>query len=314
MTKFRIYPYKMQSAGAIALRNALDEEPDDALLIRRENSTYRPSDDHLIISWGTPAPFDNALNRRPEIAINKRDFYQRMQGIGIHALRSQHVVPPYVLDMDDARELTFPVLCRTRVEGADGQGIVIAETPDDLVPARLYVQLQDKIGEWRVHAGRLPNGEVTIFAVQMKRHTVTEGIDPRIWTGDSAFLTYNHDGAPECVHDVVRKAMEKLPELTFGGFDVIVLDPRTACVVEVNSAPMLTARTAEKYAQFFRDYVQMRDNPVVAGPPAPEPVAQESVDYEPTEDDIGSVFEDLNRERVSLRTVIAGYIRDCRRQ
>jgi hypothetical protein len=53
--------------------------------------------------------------------------------------------------------------------------------------------------------------------------------------------------------------MHCLPEITFGGFDVITGSDGT-WVVEVNSAPMMTAQTAEHYVNFFKAF---------APPPAP---------------------------------------------
>lgn len=292
MARFMIYPYRMGSEGAQAIKAALNSESHEALLIRRENSQYQQRSTDVVISWGTPCSIPGALNANPEIAINKKDFYERLAGRGI--------VPPFVYTMADARRsLRFPVLCRTRVEGMDGQGIVIAETPDDLVTAPLFVELINKTEEWRVHAGRLPNGEITIIAVQKKEHRLIDGQDPRIWTGDSAFLTFDHNMPNNKVTNVVRNAMQFLPELTFGGFDV-VFDGTWAYVVEVNSAPMMTERCARAYAGFFHNFLQ---------PEVEEPVSMETVEFEPTPQDIGQVFDDLNHERIGLRAIIEGYLR-----
>lgn len=249
MTRFRIYPYKMTSEGAIAVRDALIAAGEDALLLRRENSTYTYREGDVIISWGTVAPFHNAINRDPSIAINKLDFYRRLAGLDI--------VPRFVTTMEQARHaLRFPILCRQRVEGADGQGIVIATNREELVQAPLYVELVPKTEEWRVHGGRDREGNFTIIGVQKKLHTVVDGVHPEIWTGDSTRLSdrFLPSDMPDEVYQVVKKAMENLPELTFGGFDV-VFGELGAYVVEVNSAPMMTRATAGKYADFFRSLV-----------------------------------------------------------
>lgn len=247
--RYMIYPYRMGSEGAQALKAALNCEPDEALLIRRENSQFVQRPDDVVISWGTPCHIPGALNSNPEIAINKKDFYERLAG--------RNIVPPFVYTKADARRsLRFPVLCRTRIEGMDGQGIVIAETPDDLISAPLYVQLIDKTEEWRVHMGRTSDGNLVNIAVQKKLHNDIPGLDPRIWTGDSTRLTYDHNMPNNRVIDVCRDAMMLLPELTFGAFDVVVdscIDG-VAYVVEVNSAPMMTERTARAYADFFRRF------------------------------------------------------------
>lgn len=242
--RYMIYPYMAGSQGATAIRNALDFEPDEALIIRRENSRYVQRDDDVVISWGCPCPIPGALNANPEIVINKLDFFERLAGRGL--------IPRFATSKAEAlRSLRFPIVCRTTVEGSDGRGIVIAETPDQLINCRLYVELVNKESEWRIHAGRKPDGEITIIAEQKKLHTPTQGIDQRVWTGDSARLTYNHNGAPAAVRQVVLDSMEHLTEMTFVGFDV-AFDGLNAYVLEGNSAPMMTGETARLYADFFK--------------------------------------------------------------
>jgi hypothetical protein len=201
------------------------------------------------------------------------------------------------------------VFCRTRVEGADGDGVVIAETRDQLVNARLYVGGIEKTAEYRIHMGRKFDGTITMIGALKKLHSLIDGLDSRVWTGDSVRLVWTINGGqsvadtlPDDVKRVCFKAMELLPELTFAALDVIYHAPTgKAYVVEANSAPMMTPKTAQLYGQFFVEYVEMRD----IGDAAVVPV----IEYEPTEDDIDRLLAELFNHQVTSREVMVGYLK-----
>src|SRR6476661_1630887 len=165
--KFWVWPYKQSSRGAIALAHALD-----GYCILRENSRYQQQEGDVIINWGDGyCRFDGALNKNPNIAIDKIAFYRRLQDTGTVPVSTTSTAGVATL-------MSFPVLCRTRTEGADGAGIVIAENYYDLVDAPLYVKLMPKTHEFRVHVGRFPHGQIEIIHVQPKIHQTVEGVDP----------------------------------------------------------------------------------------------------------------------------------------
>lgn len=302
MGRFFILPYKMASEGGKALADALG-----GLRIRLLNSEYRYQEGDCIVNWGNgdssiylslPELHDHPvmLNPNVNICINKKKFFERMQG--------HNIVPPFAFSRDEAlRHLQFPIVCRTTVEGADGQGIVIAENSEQLVSASLYTQLMEKTAEYRVHLGRTFNGDIVLIAAQKKRVAAygrqREGHDERIWTGENVFLDYlEPNELPRHIFDVTKRSMELMPELHFGGFDVIDTASWGARVVEVNSAPMLTPVVTEKYAKFIRQYVADRDevfSAVVNVVMAAEEDPSESPDYQ-------RGYADCNREmREALR-------------
>lgn len=275
MTRFMVYPWKMASEGAIMLADALG-----GLRIRLEGSTYEPAADDVIVNWG------NGHNRRfrtlPEgaiflnpdvnVCISKTLFFSRMQG--------HNIVPPFAMSKDEAlRHLTFPILCRTTTEGADGAGCVIANNADELVEAPLYTQLMEKIGEYRVHMGRLPDGTVELIAAQKKRVLSTHERGP-IWTGEHVVLDWcNPSDLPAPVYEMTKRSMELMPELHFGGFDTILTQSWGARVVEVNSAPMMTPETTRKYVEFINKYVALARPPQVEVQPFEEDPS-ETADYQ----------------------------------
>lgn len=254
MTEFRIFPYNMASEGAKLLRDELD-----AKLIKREGSTYSPNANHVIINWGAsdcPA-FGGAkdvLNKTVKAALNKRDFFKRLAGT--------NCVPKHAFSkLDAADNLSFPIICRTKLEGHDGEGIVIAEKFSQLVDAKLYTQYVDKTSEYRIHVGRGPTGFEIIGSQKKFKKQTPDGPnvspDSRLMVGDDHGLVWTVNGQPvfipEPVKTVVKTAFEKFPELTFAAFDVIYNNSTSeAFVLEANTAPMGTPETMKRYGKFFR--------------------------------------------------------------
>ena len=259
MGRFLVLPYVSHSEGAKAIADALEGQR-----IKLVDSRYQYRSDDCVINWGNGNAYNHLhgdalgalLNRDVYVCINKRTFFERMQG--------HNIVPPFAFSKAEAlRHLDFPIICRNRIEGADGEGITIASNADELTNASLFTQLITKTAEYRVHLGRRFDGEIVLICAQKKRVGTNHANGP-IWTGDHVFMDWcDPSSLPRSVFDVTKRSMELMPELTFGGFDVILTDNWGARVVEVNSAPMQTPTTASKYANFFKNYVEMRDAALV---------------------------------------------------
>ena len=252
MNRFWIFPYAQGSEGAKLLAETLG-----CKRILREGSTFKKKPDDVVINWGAsdcPAKYD-ALNKDIKAILNKQRFFKRLEGTGL--------TPPCAFSkLDAADNLGFPIFCRTKLEGKDGEGIVIAEKFSQLVEAKLYTQYEDKTSEYRIHVGRGPSGYVVIGAQKKVKKAVADGPnlspDARIMTGDDHGLIWKgQDGqpihVPTQVQTCVQKAFEKFPELTFAAFDVIYNNSTgKAYVLEANSAPMGTPETMKRYANFFQ--------------------------------------------------------------
>lgn len=274
MTRFMVYPWKMASEGAKMLADALGGKR-----IRLEGSDYTPRADDVIVNWGngnsrfrTLPEGCIMLNPDPNICISKTKFFERMQG--------HNIVPPFAFSRDEAlRHLSFPIICRTTTEGADGQGIVIANDAGQLVHASLYTQLMEKVAEYRVHMGRMPDGTVELICAQKKRLGINHSGD--IWTGEHVFLDWcDPADLPRPVFDITTRSMELMPELHFGGFDTILTDNWGARVIEVNSAPMMTEGTTRKYVEFINRYVAMARSPATIEPESFQEDSSETEDYQ----------------------------------
>lgn len=293
MGRFMILPWRMASEGAKMLAEELG-----GLRIRLENSEYAYREGDCVINWGNGNSADRLslptgvmLNPNVNICINKKDFFDRMQG--------HNIVPPFAYTKDEAmRHLTFPILCRTRIEGADGEGCVVADDVSQMVRAPLYTQLLEKASEYRVHMGRRFDGEIVLIAAQKKRIISDHAVDPRIWTGEAVVLDYvEPEELPRPVFDVTKRAMELLPELHFAGFDTIVTFAHGARVVEANSAPMMTPTVTRKYAEFIKQYVADRDF-------VPEP---EVIETTVVEDTLTRLRRDFYEGRIHLDDLLACY-------
>lgn len=245
-TRYMIFPYTQNSAGAIAIAAELDGQR-----ILRKDSKYSPKEGDVVINWGaSDCPYKNALNYNNKAVLNKLAFFAHLSGKGL--------TPDFATTLGQASNLSFPVFCRTEIEGKDGSGIVVADTPDQLVSAGLYVSAVDKTSEYRVHVGRMPDGSLVVIGAQKKVvHHTTEGMDARVWAGDGTSFVWTVNDLPayipQPVKDIALAAFSHFNELTFGALDVVFVNSTAkALVLEINSAPTVTPETAKKYGEFFR--------------------------------------------------------------
>lgn len=289
MSRFYVYPWDQLSKSAGEIAEALGTKK-----LLRKGSSYKPRKGDVIVNWGggdfqdwahkyDPYHVAKYLNTDNHAVLDKRQFFER-------AKRNPYV-PRCAFQLKDAKQLKFPVVCRTKIKGHDGAGIVIAETPDELVEAKLYVELEEKTAEYRVHVGR--NKETSIIGVQRK--FLPNGANKeqkRVrTTANGCYFVWNVDGKPVEVPHAVRLAalsvFAEFPELDFGGLDVIYDEEiDTAAVLEINTAPEMTPKSCQLYADFFRTFE--KQEPIVVEPEKEKPAVKR-----PDVDDAGAAFREL---------------------
>lgn len=243
----RILPYKQGSRGAKALAERLD-----CLRLNLRNSRFNPRADDVIINWGlsvVPDRLRNATIRNHPYKVgrasNKLAFFNDMKE---HA---PEAIPEFWTNRADIPEDAYPVVCRTVLNGHSGEGIVIADSEDELVDARLYVKYINKQHEFRIHVG---SGEVISIQRKARRLSVPDDeVNWRVRNLDNGFI-FARQGIdlPEGVADVAIKAVEALG-LDFGAADVVYNSgDRRAYVLEVNTAPGLEGTTLTDYVNYFK--------------------------------------------------------------
>lgn len=246
---YKVLPYRQGSRGARELAYALGGR-----VLRLQGSRYVPRARDVVVNWGNTDPPMLAgirmLNGRGiRQASNKKTFFESVRR------HDPDIIPPFWTSMGDIPADAYPVVCRTVLAGHSGEGIVIAENREQLVPAPLYVKYIKKQDEYRVHVGKQNGVDFTIIDVQQKkRRHEHENPNWKVRNLANGFI-YAREGVepPPCVLDVARRALACV-DLDFGAVDVIYnARENRAYVLEINTAPGITGTTVERYREYFRN-------------------------------------------------------------
>ena len=152
------------------------------------------------------------------------------------------------------------VVCRTLLRSSEGKGIVIAEKPEELVPAPLYTQYVKKKKEFRVH---IYDGEVVDVQEKRKRREHNDPRDTRVRNLANGYVFCREDvWEPEELRELARKAVNILT-YKLGAVDIIYNEKNDSCyVLEVNATPGMEGQTLEKYANAINKWYQEQNNAV----------------------------------------------------
>lgn len=247
--RYRVLPYRQGSKSAKALADALGGR-----VLRLVGSAFVPRSGDLLINWGNtdppsagPAQKANYMDLRG--ATNKLNFFRKMKAGGFDA-----ITPPFWENKNDIPDSAFPIVCRTNLAGHSGDGIVIANTRDELVNCSLYVQYMKKKDEYRIHVGMLSATAAYTISVQRKaRRLDVPNPNWQVRNHQNGFI-YAREGVtpPPLVIAVAHQALAA-SGLDFGAVDVIWNEKDAkAYVLEINTAPGLEGQTVQDYAKFFK--------------------------------------------------------------
>lgn len=241
-----IYPYKGASRSAKALAEASKSRR-----IKHVGSRFVNTPNKMVINWGSSTMPDkvaeggHVLNNHLAVrrAGNKLNAFRRMEAQGVS-------VPQYTDDRDTASYWVrhgHIVVCRKKLNGYGGDGIVIATTEQELVAAPLYTMYTKKKSEWRVHIFR---DEIIMLQRKARRLDVPdEDVNWQVRNHANGFIFEHMEvNPPVQVVDEATKATSALA-LDFGAVDVIFNEhDERAYVLEVNCAPGLEGTTLDRYA------------------------------------------------------------------
>jgi glutathione synthase/RimK-type ligase-like ATP-grasp enzyme len=275
----KILPYKTGSKSVKALCEALDVKA-----LRLVDSKWKIKEDSVVINWGSSefhslhnitAPEGvsvKILNSPLKVreAVDKLKFFQLMKEFTVSLEIEDNLVPDFWTDKEYIPAGAYPIVCRTVLNGHSGEGIVIADTPDDLVDAPLYVRYMKKKKEFRIHVGKryMPQTDIDVignpdpdyvFTVISEQQKVakhgTEPTDWRIRSHDNGFI-FQREGisVPPSARKVALRCLEATG-LDFGAVDVVVTTGGQALALEINTAPGLTGKTVTDYANFFKGFI-----------------------------------------------------------
>jgi len=238
-----VYPYKLNSVSGRVLARALDTKR------LRSDGKYRAKWADIVINWGNstiPVWYARILNQPEAVkrSVNKLRTFSYLSDKGIST-------PEWKCNIQEAQQWAAEghiVYCRTHLSGHSGSGIVIATTPDQVVPAPLYTKQVKASHEYRVHVFK---GEVIDFQ-QKKRRNGAES-NPLIRNHGNGYV-YARNGVdlPDSTKHTAIAAVAALG-LDFGAVDIAyVEDNDTSYVYEVNTAPGLVGTTISKYTEAFK--------------------------------------------------------------
>lgn len=244
-----VVPYKKYSEGARILSRKLGihRMPDPGLI----------RGGHHVINWGNTkwkVPVAAKVYNKPAavaMAVNKLDTYQLLQDAGV-------LIPEFTTDMETAKLWATKgvVLCRKILEGSGGKGIVVAEKPLDIVPAKVYTRYVRKKREYRVHVFQ---GRVIGHKRKIKHKDIAAG-DAYIRSHANGYR-YIVDPANPPTQRVLTSSVAAVRALglDFGGVDVAWVEKGDKpYVLEVNTAPGLTDMTGDWYADAFKKVYKLK--------------------------------------------------------
>lgn len=239
----KIRPYNFGSRGAGHLREALSALIGRKVWMSKNNNFLRR---HLVINWGSGDPVNGRIIvNNPEAvqrAVNKLSCFQRLDpGLVPEWTQHRQVAEHW------ARE-GHKVYCRTRVASQEGIGIVIANTPQEVVDAPLYTKRFKHAREYRVHVAF---GNVIQIVQKRKRNGATNA-NPLIRANNDWVFARQLTGGANEIERVKAVALQAVGALglDFGACDVLYSNQQQrAVVLECNTAPGLDKTSADIYAR-----------------------------------------------------------------
>jgi glutathione synthase/RimK-type ligase-like ATP-grasp enzyme len=215
----------------------------------------------VVINWGSGSlalqgSHDRIINK-PEVvrnAVNKLRFMQDLAQL--------ECTPPFSDQRAWAeREVQagYTIVCREKLSGSGGEGIVVASKADQLVDAPLYVRYQKKTAEYRVH---IVGDEVVVQRKARRNGIPDDQVNWQVRNLENGFVYVRGD-----VRDDMRTRASDLSRiiighlgLDFGAVDIIYHRRSDLMLaLEVNTAPGLEGSTLQTYARGLLTLIRQKE-------------------------------------------------------
>ena len=257
-----LYPYKTGSQGAKDLATAIGIKQ-----IKKEGSKFKGASHKLVINWGNSKSTDEVdkcmvINKPECVAIcsDKLAFFNFIQRTNdsITKIDDYVEIPLYSTKKTwalDMCESGTKIVCRTVLNGHSGEGIHIADTPNDVVDAPLYVEYRLKKTEYRVH---VMHDKVVDVQRKARDHNIPDDqVNWQVRNHKYGFVFVRDENPDTIPKNVLTQALNavKMVGLDFGAVDIIYNSKhRNATVLEINTAPGLSGTTLEGYKSRFKEF------------------------------------------------------------
>lgn len=255
MNNVFMYSHNPNSESAIMLSRHLGIKR-----IAHKNSRFVPSPDKTIINWGSSAIPEKyhecrIINKPADVGIfvDKVKTFQFLDNLlGVNTV-------PWTQDIDvavDWLDMGYPVVERHVINGTNGEGIVFVEPTNDDEPnavdetVELFTRYVKKKSEYRLHFVN------QLLIKTQKKIRVKDFPEDRInWRVRNLANGFIYQGIEHGIPDQVignAKALARQIPLDFFAVDIIYNERSDrSFILEVNTAPGLSADTCEQYANYI---------------------------------------------------------------
>jgi glutathione synthase/RimK-type ligase-like ATP-grasp enzyme len=247
-----IYPYKMASKSARALRDGLSSSLGYRVKLVRPDGRFRPRRGDTVINWGNSIfpnwdwKDENDINKPFAIkaAANKYNAFTDFKTANIQT-------PDWTINQNEAQTWLndgATVFVRHVLTGHSGQGIEVV-SEGELPHAPLYTKYKKKRHEYRVHVWK---GEVIDTQQKRKSREANNAgaVNTLIRNHSNGWVFCHNDVTPDIRRDTLAIQSVQALGLSFGGVDIIYNEHEDQYyTLEVNSAPGLEGITVNKYVQ-----------------------------------------------------------------
>lgn len=250
----KILPWNQQSESAALLARTMHVQR----VIRDSNrSRYRSRPGDVIINWGCSVLPEHCSG---DALIINRAFPVRIatdKGHTLSSLSSGNIsCPRFTSNVDTAREWQAEgatVVVRTLLRSRGGRGIIIVEPNQEVPPYYpLYVEYIPKLAEYRVHVVNTEQPQAFVVQKRRRRDVPDDQVNWKIRNFDNgfAFAAQLAENSPvDRLKEIAIASIQRLG-LDFGAVDVIYNRRSDSLyVLEINSAPGLSDRTAQWYSE-----------------------------------------------------------------
>lgn len=192
--------------------------------------------------WRSMIPKPNKIHLRYGDQKDKIYQYRWFEQEGIPALT-------YTTEkgVADSWSVDGTVVCRLLTRASEGKGIVIAETPEQVVAAPVYTQYKKKKKEFRIHIFK---DKVIHVVEKRKRKDWTEQRESKVRNLANGYVFCSDNVVePTGLRELALRAA-KVTESDFKGVDIGWNEKKDELfVIEVNSAPGIEGTNVNRYIE-----------------------------------------------------------------